>query len=149
MSYSKDKIETAKNSIICEKVEDLSLAAKKILEYFPDNTIFAFYGELGAGKTTLIKSLCNQLGVVDTVTSPTFAIINIYQSNKSGEVYHFDFYRIKSESEALDIGYEDYFYNDSFCFIEWPEKISNLLPEETIDIIIEVDSFNNFRTIYF
>lgn len=149
MSYSEDKTEKTKNSIICRKVEDIDLVAKKILEFFPKKKIFAFFGELGAGKTTMIKSLCDELGVIDTVSSPTFAIINVYQSENSGEVYHFDFYRIKSESEALDIGYEDYFYNDSYCFIEWPEKISNLLPIETINIYMEVDSSNNFRTIRF
>jgi tRNA threonylcarbamoyladenosine biosynthesis protein TsaE len=136
-------------SIVCEKAEELDLAAKKIIQFFPKSKIFAFHGELGAGKTTLIKSLCHELGVVDTVNSPTFTIINVYKTENNEEVFHFDLYRLTSESEALDIGYEEYIYNDSYCFIEWPEKISNLLPSETIHIYLEVDSSNNFRTIRF
>ena len=143
------KVDKNSNTIVCQKVEDLHVVAEKIFERFNNKKIFAFYGELGAGKTTLIKFLCDELGVIDTVNSPTFAIINIYQSKSSGDIYHFDFYRLKSETEAFDIGYEDYFYNDSYCFIEWPEKIPNLLPEETVKIHIEVDNSNNYRIIHF
>jgi len=137
------------SEIICRNVDDMPMVARHILDKFKSDRIFAFYGELGAGKTTLIKSICEELGVVDTVNSPTFAIINVYQSNNSGEIYHFDFYRLKSETEAFDIGYEDYFYTDSYCFIEWPDKISNLLPKETVKINIEVNVNNNSRLIHF
>lgn len=108
-------------------LEELPSAAQQILEAAGDHRIFLFYGEMGAGKTTLIKALCQALEVEDTVSSPTFSIVNEYFGIK-GRVYHFDFYRIKNETEAFDLGYEDYFYSGDYCFIEWPEKIQNLLP---------------------
>lgn len=114
-------------------LEDLPDAAKKILELAGSNRVFLFYGEMGAGKTTLIKALCNELNVEDTVSSPTFSIVNEYSgSNKI--IYHFDFYRIKNETEAFDLGYEDYLYSEAYCFIEWPEKISNLLPSKFVEL---------------
>jgi len=97
---------------------------------------------MGAGKTTLIKSLCEYLGVTEPVTSPTFSIVNEYQARDS-KIFHFDFYRLKNETEALDLGYEEYFYSGAYCFIEWPEKIPNLLPEHYIRIKIEVTSDNS------
>lgn len=114
-------------------LDELPKAAAQILEQAGHHRIFLFYGEMGAGKTTLIKSLCTLLEVEDTVSSPTFSIVNEYSGNK-GTVYHFDFYRIKTESEALDLGYEDYFYSGNYCFIEWPEKIPNLLPDEFVEL---------------
>lgn len=114
-------------------LEDLPDAAKKILELAGSNRVFLFYGEMGAGKTTLIKALCNELNVEDTVSSPTFSIVNEYSgSNKI--IYHFDFYRIKNETEAFDLGYEDYLFSEAYCFIEWPEKISNLLPSKFVEL---------------
>jgi tRNA threonylcarbamoyladenosine biosynthesis protein TsaE len=103
-----------------------------------DDTIFAFYGKMGAGKTTFIKALCKALGVEDEVNSPTFAIVNEYRSESTAElIYHFDFYRIKKVEEVYDLGYEDYFYSGALCFIEWPELIEELLPEDTKKISIE------------
>ena len=103
-----------------------------------DNTVFAFYGKMGAGKTTFIKALCRELGVEDVVTSPTFAVINEYRSDIAGElIYHFDFYRIKKLEEVYDMGYEDYFYSGALCFIEWPELIEELLPGNTVCVTIE------------
>ena len=102
-----------------------------------DNTIFAFYGKMGAGKTTFIKAVCEELGVDDTVTSPTFAIVNEYEAAQGRPIYHFDFYRIKKVSEAYDMGCEEYFYSGHPCFIEWPELIEEVLPEETVNVTIE------------
>ena len=102
-----------------------------------DNTVFAFYGKMGAGKTTFIKAVCEELGVDDTVTSPTFAIVNEYEAAQGRPIYHFDFYRIKKVSEAYDMGCEEYFYSGHPCFIEWPELIEEVLPEETVNVTIE------------
>ena len=103
-----------------------------------DNTVFALYGKMGAGKTTFIKAVCEELGVSDVITSPTFAIVNEYRSDTAGElIYHFDFYRIKKLEEVYDMGYEDYFYSGALCFIEWPELVEELLPGKTIKVTIE------------
>ncbi len=115
----------------------LPAIASEILSLAKDSRIFLFYGDMGAGKTTLIKSLCECLGTTETVTSPTFSIVNEYIGN-SNKIYHFDFYRLKNQTEALDMGYEEYFYSDAYCFIEWPEKIPGLLPERYISIKIKV-----------
>lgn len=112
----------------------VSVAAMQLLESFPDKKIFAFYGEMGVGKTTLITAICKELGVTDGISSPTFSLVNEYKSAKGEKIFHFDFYRIKSISEAYDMGYEDYFYTNAYCFIEWPEKIEELLPENCIKI---------------
>lgn len=125
-------------SIIAESVSSLSAAAQSILEAASSQKIFLFYGEMGAGKTTLIKELCRQLGVQEQASSPTFAIVNEYKGTK-GKVFHFDFYRLKNQTEAMDMGYEEYFYSGDYCFIEWPEKIPDLLPEHYIRISIAVD----------
>lgn len=111
--------------------------AKEILSDYPKTRIFCLYGNLGAGKTTFIQSLCKVLGVIEAVTSPTFSLVNEYEGNNC-IIYHFDFYRIKSEEEAYDMGYEEYFYSDAYCFIEWGEKIPNLIPDEAVSISIEV-----------
>ena len=100
--------------------------------------VFAFYGKMGAGKTTFIKAICEELGVNDVITSPTFAIVNEYQRETTGEpIYHFDFYRIKKLEEVYDMGYEDYFYSGNNCFIEWPELIEELLPEDAMKVTVE------------
>ncbi|MFU1859100.1 tRNA (adenosine(37)-N6)-threonylcarbamoyltransferase complex ATPase subunit type 1 TsaE [Sphingobacterium sp. NGMCC 1.201703] len=123
--------------IIVNTTADLSAAAQTLLNSFPTDRIFLLYGPMGAGKTTFIKYLCEQLGVKDSTSSPTFSIVNEYDSD-NGPIYHFDFYRIKDEQEAFDFGYEEYFYSGAYCFIEWPEKIPNLLPEEAKEIQISI-----------
>ncbi|CAL2064319.1 tRNA (adenosine(37)-N6)-threonylcarbamoyltransferase complex ATPase subunit type 1 TsaE [Tenacibaculum sp. 190524A05c] len=104
--------------------------------------ILLFNGEMGVGKTTLIKEICSILGVQDTISSPTFSLVNEYVTDKNETVYHFDFYRIKDEEEALDMGIEDYFYNDNWCLVEWPQNIKNLLPLNSVNIYIELNSDN-------
>lgn len=117
---------------------DINEAAKKFIDNMGDSRVFAFYGKMGAGKTTFIKAICEQLGVDDVITSPTFAIVNEYQSSTTGDsIYHFDFYRIKKLDEVYDMGYEDYFYGGSLCFLEWPELIEELLPEDAVKVTIE------------
>ncbi|MBP3712272.1 MAG: tRNA (adenosine(37)-N6)-threonylcarbamoyltransferase complex ATPase subunit type 1 TsaE [Bacteroidaceae bacterium] len=121
-----------------ERLEDIASAAQKFVDEMGENCVFAFYGKMGAGKTTFIKGICEALGVKDVVASPTFAIVNEYADATGQPVYHFDFYRIKNLREAVDIGCEDYFYSGFPCFIEWPELIEELLPEDTVRVNIEV-----------
>lgn len=117
---------------------DINEAAKQFIENMGDGKVFAFYGKMGAGKTTFIKAICEELGVDDVITSPTFAIVNEFQSAITGDsIYHFDFYRIKKLEEVYDMGYEDYFYSGSLCFLEWPELIDDLLPEDATKVTIE------------
>jgi len=116
---------------------ELEVAAKKILQEAKEEKIFLFYGNMGAGKTTLINKLCALLGTKDPTSSPTFSIVNEYEVEK-GSIYHFDFYRLKTQNEAFDMGYEDYFYSGNYCFVEWPEKIADLLPEHYVKVEIEV-----------
>jgi tRNA threonylcarbamoyladenosine biosynthesis protein TsaE len=121
------------------QLSDLSAlqeSARLLLENFPNDRIFAFYGAMGAGKTTFIKAICHELGSDDYVTSPTFALINEYSTTKGSVIYHFDFYRIKKLEEAFDLGYEDYIYSGNYCFIEWPEMIEQLLPEGIVEVRI-------------
>ncbi|ASU36505.1 tRNA (adenosine(37)-N6)-threonylcarbamoyltransferase complex ATPase subunit type 1 TsaE [Mucilaginibacter xinganensis] len=120
----------------------LPAVAAEIISFAKDLRIFLFYGDMGAGKTTLIKSLCESLGTIEPVTSPTFSIVNEYIGAKN-QIFHFDFYRLKNQSEALDMGYEEYFYSDAYCFIEWPEKIPELLPQHYMKISISVRSDNS------
>lgn len=120
------------------ELSDLQQAAKQIIEHYPADRVFLFYGQMGAGKTTFIKVLCETLGVQEGTSSPTFSIVNEYQG-QLGPIYHFDFYRLKDEQEAFDMGYEEYFYSNNYCFVEWPEKIANLLPEDARVIEITVD----------
>lgn len=128
-------------TITFSSVEELPAVARQLLETYPDERFYAFFGKMGAGKTTLIKELCAQLGVGDNVCSPTFAIINEYSSGEGEPVYHFDFYRLKSLDEAYDLGYEEYFYSGCYCFSEWTEKIEPLLPEHYLRVAIdEVDA---------
>jgi tRNA threonylcarbamoyladenosine biosynthesis protein TsaE len=124
-----------------KSIDELKHAAEQLSSFGGSEKIFLFYGEMGAGKTTLIKSLCEGLGVKEPATSPTFSIVNEYQG-ESSKIYHFDFYRLKNQSEALDLGYEEYFYSGNYCFIEWPEKIPDLLPDHYIHVDVQVVSDN-------
>lgn len=125
-------------SLKITSLDNIEEVAKEFINLMGDDTIFAFYGKMGAGKTTFIKALCKALGVEEEVNSPTFAIVNEYRSESTAElIYHFDFYRIKKVEEVYDLGYEDYFYSGALCFIEWPELIEELLPEDTKKISIE------------
>ena len=122
--------------IVVNCVSELERAATFLLELINDHTIVCFYGEMGVGKTTFIKEICKKLGVEDVVSSPTFSIINEYLTDNDESVYHFDFYRIEKEEEAFDIGYEEYFYQGNLCLIEWPEKISSIIPENIMKVQI-------------
>ena len=130
-------------------LHNIHSAAQAFLEATDVNRVFAFYGKMGAGKTTFIKALCEELGVEDAVNSPTFAIVNEYYSTRlDGPIFHFDFYRIKRIEEAFDIGTDDYFYSGAPCFIEWPELIEAILPEEAVRVSIEQQP-DGTRTIEF
>ena len=118
-----------------QDLEHINEAAKQFVDQIGDHKVFAFYGSMGAGKTTFIKAICEELGVEDVITSPTFAIINEYEA-RDGVIYHFDFYRIKKLEEVYDMGYEDYFYSGALCFIEWPELIEEVLPEDAVKVSI-------------
>jgi len=131
------------------QVSDPSLlqdAAVMLLQNFPEDRVFAFYGAMGAGKTTFIKAICKELGSSDYVTSPTFALINEYSTRDGSVIYHFDFYRIKKLEEAFDLGYEDYIYSGNYCLIEWPEMIESLLPEGIVEVRIK-ETGKNIRLI--
>jgi len=119
----------------------------ELLRRYPDQRVFGFYGQLGAGKTALIKNLCRHLDVVDMVSSPTFSIINEYRTRTGQSVYHMDFYRLKSCRELLDIGGEEYFDSGCYCLIEWPEKFEELLPDNCVYIKIQADETNHSRII--
>lgn len=126
-------------------LSELNQVAEKFIDAHPADRLFAFYGKMGSGKTTFIKALCEKLQVIDYVTSPTFALVNVYETEQSREIYHFDFYRIKSMEELFDIGYEEYFFSDNYCFIEWPELIGPLLPSHTIKVYItEIEGGSRF-----
>jgi len=122
------------------RIQDLNHideAARQFVSQIGEHAVFAFYGKMGAGKTTFVKAICEALGVEDVITSPTFAIVNEYEA-KQRSIYHFDFYRIKKLEEVYDMGYEDYFYSGALCFIEWPELIEYLLPDDAVRVNIEV-----------
>ena len=123
-------------SITISSLSEISSAAKQFVAAMGDNTIFAFYGHMGAGKTTFIKAICEELGVEDVITSPTFAIVNEYTDGQGEPVYHFDFYRIKKQEEVYDIGFEDYVESGSVCLMEWPELIEDILPADTVKVSI-------------
>jgi len=123
----------------------LPAIAEEMMNDAEDTKVWLFTGEMGAGKTTLIKFLCRKLGVADTMSSPTFSIINEYATD-GGRVFHFDFFRIRNEAEAFDIGTEEYFYSGNYCFVEWPEKIPGLIPPEYVHIKIDLES-QTLRTI--
>ena len=121
-----------------EKLDDIREAAKQFIANIGDSTVFAFYGNMGAGKTTFVKAVCEELGVDDVITSPTFSIVNEYRSEQTGElIYHFDFYRVKKIEEVYDMGFEDYFYSGALCFIEWPELCEEVLPDDTVKVSIK------------
>lgn len=117
---------------------DLDNLINELLSYTKTYKIWAFYGQMGAGKTTLIRKICQKLDVIDNPSSPTFSIVNEYHTSSGNKLFHFDFYRINSLQEAFDMGYEEYFYSGHLCLIEWPEKIESLLPEKYLKIAIEV-----------
>ena len=118
-------------SLAIKNIDNIREAAREFIGYIGEHRVFAFYGEMGAGKTTFIKAICEELGVEHVITSPTFAIVNEYTSS-DGPIFHFDFYRIKKLEEVYDMGFEDYFYSGALCFIEWPELIEEVLPEDTV-----------------
>lgn len=129
--------------------EALPEAARTFVRAIDQATVFAFYGKMGAGKTTFIKAVCETLGVTDVVNSPTFSIVNEYRSDTTGElIYHFDFYRIQRLEEVYDMGYEDYFYSGALCFVEWPELVEELLPGDAVKVTIE-EQPDGSRTITF
>ncbi len=132
-----------KKQYILNNLESIDKVAAEILNDFPKAKLFSLKGQMGAGKTTLTKSLCKALDVEDNVCSPTFAIVNEYFSEKEGTIYHFDFYRIKNLQEAIDIGFDDYVYSGNYCFMEWCENISPLLPDNITEISIEVAEDNS------
>lgn len=132
-----------------DNLENINQAASHFIDNMGRGRVFAFYGKMGAGKTTFIKAVCEQLGVEDVITSPTFAIVNEYTSETSGDtIYHFDFYRIKKIEEVYDMGYEEYFYGGGLCFIEWPELIEDLLPEDAVKVNI-CENEDGSRTVSF
>ncbi len=136
-------------TILSQTPDDLPLAAGKILAEFPDVRIFAFYGSMGAGKTTFIKAFCKVLGSTDVVTSPTFSLVNEYEDKEGKTLFHFDFYRIKKLEEVYDMGFEEYIYSGNFCFLEWPGRISELLPETYVYVHIEVKEKEERKITYF
>ena len=123
-------------------LENIHAAARQVIEFSSDYSVWLFDGDLGAGKTTLIKAICDEMKVIDTVSSPTFSLLNVYQTQIGKELYHFDFYRIEDQMEAIDIGCDEYFYSKNYCFVEWPEKIHSLIPPRFIKISIKLDSEN-------
>lgn len=124
-------------TIKINSLEEYPKAAREFIEQMNGRRIFAFYGKMGSGKTTFIKSLCEEMGVTDTINSPTFAIVNEYEDREQNTIFHFDFYRIKSIAEVYNMGYEEYIYSGAYCFMEWPELVEELLPEETVRVEIE------------
>ncbi len=118
-------------------INQIRSAARQFIDGMPAGKVFAFYGKMGAGKTTFIKAICEEMGVDDVITSPTFAIVNEYETAEAETIYHFDFYRIKKLDEVYDMGYEEYFYSGNLCFIEWPELIEDLLPDDATKVTIE------------
>jgi len=131
-------------NLLIKGLDELDSAAQKIIQFASDKKIFLFYGDMGAGKTTLIKAICHHLGTTDNVSSPTFAIVNEYSITNS-VIYHFDLYRLKYQYEAMDLGFEEYLHSGKYCFIEWPEKIPDLLPEHYVSIKIQAADDNSRR----
>ena len=134
--------------ISINSLNEIRKAAQEFVAAMGDRTVFAFYGKMGAGKTTFIKAVCEELGVEDVINSPTFAIVNEYVDGRGEPIYHFDFYRIKNQQEVLNIGYEDYVYSGNVCFMEWPELIENLLPDDAVKVTIE-EEMDGSRKVFF
>ena len=122
--------------ITIKSLDAIHEAAREFIKNMGKGHVFAFYGKMGAGKTTFIKAICEELGVEDVITSPTFAIVNEYHTTTNDVIYHFDFYRIKKLEEVYDMGYEEYFYSGALCFLEWPELIEEILPEDAVAVTI-------------
>ena len=132
-----------------DSLDNIRAAAREFVKNMGEGNVYAFYGKMGAGKTTFIKAICEELGVDDVITSPTFSIVNEYRSETTGElIYHFDFYRIKKLEEVYDMGYEDYFYSGALCFLEWPELIEELLPGSAVKVTITQND-DDSRTVDF
>ena len=125
--------------IIIKDKRHLHTAAKQLLKQSGENKLFAFYGAMGSGKTTFIKAICESLGAVDIVSSPTFTLVNEYKTSDGESIFHIDFYRIKKQEEVFDFGIEEYLTGDSYCFMEWPELVEGILPPETVKVKITVD----------
>jgi tRNA threonylcarbamoyladenosine biosynthesis protein TsaE len=133
--------------ILIKDKSHLPAAAKKFLKHAGKSKVFAFYGSMGAGKTTIIKAICKQLGAIDVISSPTFTIVNEYRTLKGETIYHIDFYRIKKQEEVFDFGVEEYLTGESYCFMEWPELIPDILPQGTVSVRITVDE-DDQRTLF-
>lgn len=136
------------SEIHINSIGEIASAAQKFLPILEQNRIFAFYGDMGAGKTTFIKELCKQMKVESEVNSPTFAIVNEYESHKYGVIYHFDFYRIESVQEIIDLGFHEYINSGAYIFMEWPEKLEHLLPEESLVVKIIEENTKKRVVIY-
>ncbi len=136
---------TSKKQFTAPSEDALSLIAQEIVRFIGKPAIVLFYGAMGVGKTTLIRSLCQALGVAESISSPTFSLVNEYQTQAGKTLYHFDFYRVETPEEALDMGVEEYFYSGNYCLVEWPEKIDDYLPENSVQIMITEE--NGIRTI--
>ena len=131
-----------------KSLDNIREAAKAFLDGMGTGKVFAFYGKMGAGKTTFIKAICEELGVTDVITSPTFALVNEYTAADRSPIYHFDFYRIKKLDEVYDMGYEDYFYGGSLCFLEWPELIEEILPEDVTKVTITEEADGSRKVVW-
>ena len=129
-------------------LDNIHEAAKAFLAGMGTAKVFAFYGKMGAGKTTFIKAICEELGVSDVITSPTFALVNEYTAGNGAAIYHFDFYRIKTLAEVYDMGYEDYFYGGNLCFLEWPELIEEILPEDATKVTITEEADGSRKVVW-
>lgn len=135
-----------KRSFTIQSVEELGSVAEALIESMSESNVYAFFGSMGAGKTTFIKVICEKLGIENVVNSPTFAIVNEYELPKGDPVFHFDFYRLEKAQEALDIGYQEYVESGYLCLMEWPEKIENLLPENSVYVYIHSEDNSGLRT---
>ena len=122
----------------CSKIEELNKIAEELIKQHSHSTVFSFYGSMGSGKTTFIKAICNYLGTLDVAISPSFGLVNEYKTADNKSVFHFDFYRIKNNTEYFDIGCEEYLSSGAYCFLEWPEKVEELLPSDCVKIYIEI-----------
>lgn len=142
-----EKRELTRLELVLKSPDELPVAAEQLIRFCGDIRVVAFYGEMGAGKTTFIRSVCRALGVAENISSPTFSLINEYLAGNGVQVYHFDFYRLNKPEDALQLGLEEYFYSGCWCFIEWSEKILNLLPEQRVEVRIHPEG--STRTITF